>query len=239
MERDTVSLQCSFFMTMPFQSGPNHGEQIDIALLETWAKGWSLTRDIAAPVSDSGGLRIDVGWPEQKTRYLFAALTEGFLQLAHAITEPYVFLKICLPAEDVSQHLPSRWTIQAPRFLMTCGKTMKVIKHTLPEGYALAIEETLPVSIVKIFTACGELAAIGRIAIVDNHAIYDRIETYPGHRRKGLATAVMLALEAIAVRRKGNKGILIATAQGRALYETLGWQVRSAYTTAVIFPHTI
>ncbi len=239
MERDTVSLWYPFFIMTPLQSGLDYGESITLALLETWARGWALTRGIAPLIRDKGGLRIDVGWPEQKTRYIFTGITEGLLQLACTIVEPYVFIKVCLPAEAIKQHLPPRWAISEPRFLMTCSQSIKTTASALPEGYILSIDESPSLSIVKILTVTGDLAAIGRIAIVDDHAIYDRIESSPGHRRKGLATAIMLTLENIAIRCNRHKGILVATAQGRALYETLGWQVRSCYTTAVILPNII
>jgi hypothetical protein len=44
----------------------------------------------------------------------------------------------------------------------------------------------------------------------------------------------MKALEAIARKAGATQGVLVATSDGRALYEALGWQLHSLYTTAVI-----
>ncbi|WP_346320326.1 GNAT family N-acetyltransferase [Chitinophaga sp. YIM B06452] len=64
--------------------------------------------------------------------------------------------------------------------------------------------------------------------------IYDRIETAPLHRRKGLATIVLKKLEDLAMSRAKTKGLLVATQAGKVLYEALGWKLYSAYTSIVI-----
>jgi GNAT superfamily N-acetyltransferase len=63
--------------------------------------------------------------------------------------------------------------------------------------------------------------------------IYDRIETSPEHRRKGLGNTIMNALKA---HRKSTNApqLLVATEDGRGLYTSLGWSVLSPYSTAVI-----
>lgn len=208
--------------------------QVDNDLLGTWIKGWSLAREVMLPVSAYGGFRVAVGWPEQKERYVFTAITEGFRHVADTITEPYVFLKVCLPPEKVRPVLPPRWVIQQERFLMICSGPMTATKVILAKEYMLDIEEALPVPVVRVLDSQGTQVSAGRVAFADNHAIYDRIETHPDHRRKGLAAVVMKTLEAIAAGRGISKGILVATAEGRALYEPLGWNMLSPYTTAVI-----
>jgi len=76
-----------------------------------------------------------------------------------------------------------------------------------------------------------EEAARGRAVVVDGVAIYDHIVVEPAHRRRGLGRRVMLALQAAT---GTTQGLLVATRDGRALYETLGWRLVSSYTTAVI-----
>ena len=63
--------------------------------------------------------------------------------------------------------------------------------------------------------------------------VYDRIETAPAHRRRGLGRAVMAAL-ADARRSRAASQVLVATDDGRALYARLGWSVYSTFATAVI-----
>jgi len=80
----------------------------------------------------------------------------------------------------------------------------------------------------------GEVAATGRIAFPGELAVYDRIRTHDDHRRKGLARSIMKRLESISHARGIRRAALVATPDGRALYEPLGWQLHSLYTTAVI-----
>lgn len=206
----------------------------DELIVEAWLKGWSLTRGLPLPVKDSGGLRVDVGWPQQQVRYVFSALTEGYLRLATTISDPWVFLKVCAAPEAVQPFLPDRWVIQPPAFMMTFTGTMIADYAALPGGYVLEADKNIPVSVVKIYAPDGKEAAIGRVGFVDQYAIYDRVETHPDHRRRGLGSLIMKNLEAIGMERGIKKGVLVATPKGRLLYEKLGWTVLTPYTTAVI-----
>lgn len=208
-------------------------EESKAAMVEAWAKGWAIARGVAPPVRDYESLRIDPGWPDQVRRYIFTEINEGFKAVAREIRDPWIFLKVCTTPECVKDFLPAPWVIQEPRFMMTCFKPMQQLKISLPEGYCLSIEKNQAVSIVRVMQK-EEIVAIGRLVVVDDYAIYDRIETLAEHRRLGLASLVMLELEKLAVVQRGVKGILVATAEGKSLYETLGWEMYSAYTTAVI-----
>lgn len=206
----------------------------DPELVKTWLTGWSLSRDLPIPVSDHGGFRVDVGWPDQQVRYVFADPAEGFNYLATTISDPWIFLKVCAAPEVVRALLPARWVIESPAFMMTCNGRMKGPSPALPEGYQLDIHIRTSVPVVKVLTADGQEAAIGRIVLVNDFAIYDRIATHPEHQRRGLGTVIMKALEGIGAANGITKGLLVATSAGRALYETLGWELYAPYTTAVI-----
>ncbi|NLR63110.1 GNAT family N-acetyltransferase [Chitinophaga varians] len=209
-------------------------EQADPQIVETWLKGWSLARELPPPIADHGGLRVDVGWPDQQKRYVFSALGPGLFHFANTIFQPAVFLKVCAPASLVRPVLPPRWEIQRPGFMMTCSLPVHPPGVRLPEGYTLTVTTTSAGPAATIYTADGETAASGLLAIVDDYTIYDRIATTPAHQRRGLGSAVMNALTMEAVSRGFKKGILVATPAGKALYETLGWKLYSLYTTAVI-----
>ena len=79
----------------------------------------------------------------------------------------------------------------------------------------------------------GTLAASGYAAETDEVFAYDRIVTSADHRRRGLGTAVMSLLGHSGTDRR-MPSVLVATDQGRALYESLGWRVLSPYATAFI-----
>lgn len=208
--------------------------QADPHIVATWARGWALAREVSPPVPDSGAFRIEVGLPDHVRRYIFAAPTAAVRQLADTITEPYIFLKVCAPPNVVSTLLPPGWSIAPQAYMMTCFGAMAPVNTVLQEGYVLDIQEDIPVPIVRILTTQGEVAAIGRIAFAGDYGIYDRIETHESHRRRKLGSVIMKTLETVGAARGISKGLLVATREGRALYETLGWRLHSLYTTAEI-----
>ncbi|MET1756482.1 GNAT family N-acetyltransferase, partial [Novosphingobium sp. RD2P27] len=96
---------------------------------------------------------------------------------------------------------------------MTCNGTMGRAE-ALPAGYSLDVTEPLPLAVVNVLDPNGELAAIGRAVKVGEFAVYDRIETEVGHRRRGLGRAVMKKLETLAREAGATRGVLVATAEG-------------------------
>ncbi|PXX33946.1 GNAT family N-acetyltransferase [Undibacterium pigrum] len=207
--------------------------QADPELVGLWLKGWALARGIAQPVAAHGGWRVDVGWPEQKTRYVFPGLVPDIADLAHTIDEPWVFLKTCASAASLQAMLPAHWIIQRPGYMMTLAGRMPAVLD-LPAGYKLDITTAESISTVRVLTTEAEVAASGRIVFVDELAIYDSIETQATHQRRGLGRVLMKQLEAVARERGIDGGVLVATPQGRALYAGLGWELHSLYSTAVI-----
>ncbi len=210
--------------------------QADPSVVQAWVRGWTLARETAPPAAEADGWRVDVGWPRQRVRYVFSRCSKRLQSLADTIVEPWIFLKACVAPEVMQMLLPPRWIIQQPGFMMI--NTVREHNVSLPNTYTLDLTEIPAVTVAKVLTASGEIASIGRVVFVDDFAIYDRIETHTDHRRCGLASAVMNELQNVALTRAKTRGVLVATAEGRALYETLGWRLHSLYTTAVIHgPH--
>ena len=204
----------------------------DPHIVAVWVKGWTLARETAPPIPYEDGFRVDVGWPQQKTRYVFATMSPAIGELVRVNEEPWVFLKACVSADAMQPMLSACWIIQRPGYMMTCGGPMAG-DSVLPEGYVLDATWGA-ISVVRALDPAGKVAAIGRVVVVDGFAIYDRIETGPEHRGRGLARAVMMALEAIGREGGAVRGVLVATPDGRRLYERLGWELHAPYTTAVI-----
>jgi GNAT superfamily N-acetyltransferase len=105
-------------------------------------------------------------------------------------------------------------------------------RSSLPDGYTLDVSTTGRLLKAAVRTADGAPAATGQAGLTGGYAIFDQIATEPGHRRKGLGGAVMSALSAAAAPHGATTGVLVATAEGRALYRHLGWQEISAVTAA-------
>ena len=203
-------------------------------VIEKWLKAWSLSRELPLPVSFKSGFKIDVGYEKQKTRYVFSELNDDFTQLSKNIDEPWIFLKVCAAANEIKPVISEKWTIQPQGFMMYCFHTMNIPITSLSDDYKLEFNHYNSTYVVRIVDKKGEQAAIGRVVLVDDLAIYDRISTEINHRRKGLATFLMKELEKIALSKGVFKNFLVATDEGKFLYESLGWKLYSLYTSIFI-----
>lgn len=74
-----------------------------------------------------------------------------------------------------------------------------------------------------LVTADGEEAARGSVAKQGEFAVYDRIVTAERYRRRGLGSFVMRALTADVMEDDVDAGLLMASSEGRHLYQYLGW----------------
>jgi GNAT superfamily N-acetyltransferase len=202
-----------------------------------WIRGWALTREVAPPVAHADGFRITVGLARQAARYVFPGPSPAIAGLGESITQPWVYIKAFATSEQLRALLPDRWRIEDLHYMMTCDEQPFPGAGDVPQGYALVVEDTAAATglgHVRITAPDGTVAASGHLALDVRLAIYDRIVTDPAHQRRGLGRAVMHALQALARTHGRREGVLVATDQGRALYETLGWRLLSPWAGAVI-----
>lgn len=94
----------------------------------------------------------------------------------------------------------------------------------LNDRYALHTELESDLIVCRA-TVHGGVVSSGRMAVVGEDAVADRIETDPQHRRRGLGSAVMASLVETAAAQGAKRGILIASIDGLRLYRSLGWKV--------------
>lgn len=118
--------------------------------------------------------------------------------------------------------------------MMFCFGPMKNAVTNLYQGYRIESEEYNSTTVVKITTESGEQASIGRIVLIDDLAVYDRILTEENHRKKGLASFLMQELEKMALSKGISRNFLVATEQWKILYQSMGWKLYSNYTSIVI-----
>lgn len=203
-------------------------------LVGQWLKGWSLSRNLPLPVGYQSGFKVDVGYEKQKKRFVFPQLNNDFFHLANQIDEAWVFLKVCATPEEIAPQLPKKWTILPQGYMMYCFEPMAVYAVALPEGYRFEFNKYHLTHVAKIIAPNGELASIGRVVIIDDLAVYDRISTEAKHQRKGLATLLMAELQKIALSKGISRNFLVATEAGKLLYQSLGWKLYSPYTSVVI-----
>jgi GNAT superfamily N-acetyltransferase len=103
-----------------------------------------------------------------------------------------------------------------------------------PDGYAVLLTGADQVLIAMAVARSGDIVAGGRIALIGDIAVFDQVWTHEDHRRQGLGGAIMRSLENAAAHRGAERGMLVATDAGCALYLTLDWQRYAPYTTAIV-----
>jgi GNAT superfamily N-acetyltransferase len=207
--------------------------KIDVALIGRWLSGRSLSRGLPLPVPYGGGLLVVVDNQAELRRYVFADAGPELQACADQIRDPRIFLKAAVDTDTLRRALPGRWHVQPTGYLMMCPAAA-ASQAEIPTGYSVSLEREYGAQAVRVIHGSGERAASGRVALNDGCAVFDQIETTESHRRRGLGTAVMLALDAIAQKAGVSERLLVATEEGRALYGSLGWRVLAPWSTAVL-----
>ncbi|OAA57194.1 N-acetyltransferase GCN5 [Cordyceps fumosorosea ARSEF 2679] len=199
---------------------------------------WAAIREYVVEVLPSGlpgVLRTDMPagtWeyvlfePTTTALHAAAAITlqdkQRFLTVIAADTAPY-------KAVATAEH---DFDVLAEEVLMTLDLTAEPEPAAAEGGGFVAAMETKETGTA---TRCrlavtegkgGERAAGGQVGVDGDMAVYDRIKTEEGMRRKGLGRMVMGRLGEEARKRGARMGWLIASPEGQKLYTTLGWDVR-------------
>lgn len=201
----------------------------DPALVAAWLAARSISRGLPAPVQDHGGLRVDTDLPTESRRYVFARPNAGLTELGRTVTDRLTVLKLCASPDVMRLRLPARWALDGSAALMTCETAIPA--RPLPAGYSVELGRAGAALSVRVLAGDGSLAASGHAAEHDGVFVFDRIVTEPSHRRRGLGAVVMASLGS-ARADPASRFVLVATPDGRALYQSLGWRIEAPYTTA-------
>ncbi|MCH0538237.1 GNAT family N-acetyltransferase [Streptomyces sp. MUM 203J] len=200
-------------------------------ITSVWVRGWALSRDTPAPVSRPWGYRIDVGSPSHVFRHVLPEPDGPTVRaLCEDVTTPHAWLKMLAPPEDVARWITPDWTLPDDPGFMMYTRLHPSPAPALPDGYGLRSDTRGGVVRVRIHAPDGSLAARGQIAVTGADAVVDQVETFPGHQRRGLGTAVMRALETAGAAAGATRGVLSGTTDGRALYSALGWRCQGPLT---------
>ena len=170
-------------------------------------------------------------------RYVLLALGPARVrQLAANEREPPAAIKVCAEVADLARHLPDHRLLHEQRYLMTMplSDARASADRKLQPGYSLAIRKEEAVITAEIRDEAEVLAASGKIAITPPYFIVDDIGTEAGHRRRGLGSAMMAALNRASIEAGARTGLLVATSDGHALYSAIGWRVRTPYASAYL-----
>ncbi|MBV6323551.1 GNAT family N-acetyltransferase [Duganella violaceipulchra] len=174
-----------------------------------------------------------MGLPEHLERHVVVDDDEGILlELIDKLHTPGTWLKVCAHPEKVIPLLHENWQVQAPEYLMAVALQGAVAGPH--DGYLLSLSTTGAVTEAELRDVDGQLAARGRVAHSDGVATFDQIVTELLHQRKGLGRVIMATLVNASIAQEASVGVLVATEQGRALYQAIGWAMVSPVTAAVI-----
>ncbi len=205
---------------------------IDPSLVAKWLRGWALSRGKPPPEAIAGGWRVAVNEPDQIERYVFARGGEDVRRLTASMAPALTPIKICATPDEAAPLLAPPWAIERTSSMMT-KPALSACEARIADGYRLAVTGAGDVVIAFAITGAGDIAAGGRAALIGEVAVFDQISTQEAHRRRALGGAIMRSLENAVVARGAERGMLVATDAGRALYQTLGWDAYAPYTTAL------
>jgi GNAT superfamily N-acetyltransferase len=197
-------------------------------LTDQWIATWMRIRNITATEVDGWPL-LHVASPSRETELVCVdpGIEEFTALMRHILGDRRAMLTVV--AHDVGPYLTTR---RPP------GVRVDRDDETLMS--AVLVDEPIP-SLQSDLTFRWEVddhrmtytlesgdavAAVGTVGVLGEVATFDRVETTPAFQRRGLGRHVMAALTVQAMSRGATHGVLAASAQGRRLYTSLGWQSR-------------
>ncbi|WP_028279485.1 GNAT family N-acetyltransferase [Arthrobacter sp. H5] len=204
------------------------GANLNEELVKTWIAGWASCRGYE---------------PQDHGRTVSVVLTDQQNHLEHIVYEPtdeefrnlvedtrkdsYRVLTVVTNRMqeliDISEKLRMRVT-DRQQALMWVDMAGQDVEDPRPPDEDFKLEHVRDTSCRRVFvTANGDKAARGSVAVQGDYAVYDRIVTSENYRRRGLGSFVMRALTAAVLEDDVEMGLLMASSDGRHLYQYLGW----------------
>ncbi|MBY8873280.1 GNAT family N-acetyltransferase [Micromonospora sp. PLK6-60] len=204
------------------------------SIVSAWVRGWTISRATPPPVPAPHGWQVDVGLPGHRRRFVLHAPDERTLtRLGRHQNAPGTWIKVAGDPAELRAALPPEWQLDDTGYLMTTT-FRAAAEPPPPPPYAVRVQTSGGVVTAEVLDPEGRIAASGKLATTGAYAIVDQVETATAHRRRGLGTVVMRTLAWHALRRGAGTGILVATDDGRGLYGSLGWTVRSPIAVACV-----
>lgn len=192
-----------------------------------WLAGWSATTGHPWTTS-SGVVRIEAVKSSRRYEYLLVEPAAGQVAAISRRIAGDSRDAVTVFTTDPGRYLSPYAGLLLDRgdeILMSCALRRSTV--AIPDGFSTRWEEDG--NRVTLSIEHGDkIAAIGNAAVVGRDVVFDRIETMPRFRRQGIGRVVMGLLTSWAHGRGGSTGILAASADGRRLYESLGWRHEGA-----------
>jgi GNAT superfamily N-acetyltransferase len=206
-------------------------------LIRRWQLRWGLTMELDPAEEARGALHVPVGRPDRHVEVI--ALhddPETVRSLAAEVADAAEpgWLTVPTSHPDVVEPIMKAAGLELvgqPEWFMTTD--LRAHPTSTPRApYSTALIQHGPVIEVQLLTPSGYAAARGTMAALGADAVAHNIETVPQHRRRGLGRVVMGTLATEALARGAKTGLLVASADGRQLYEALGWVTRATVLSA-------
>lgn len=206
-------------------------------LVNTWVNGWAAARNYAT--SQDGDLPV-VHLGEDRgngQEYFLLDPTEEHVRHAVQKLDGDPAGRITIVTNELANVYPLAEqfgldVVRTEESLMVANMAFQDVEEPpMPwEEFSREVERSDSRAILRVLHEDKDIAH-GSLALVDGTAVYDRVETSPDYRRRGLGSYVMRALSAIALEHDADAGIIIASADGRMLYQFLGWESVAAVAT--------
>jgi GNAT superfamily N-acetyltransferase len=196
----------------------------DRDLVMRWVRAWAHVRGLQVEQIDGWPL-VHVRGPSRDTEIVCVDPGRAaFEQLAkHAAHDPREMLTVFgrdLAAYQAPPLPPGLRVDRDDELFMT--STLVPSSVDVPDGFTARWLVDGPRAVYSLDD--GErVAAEGTAGVLETDAVFDAVETSPGHRRLGLGRHVMSALTTWAVDQGATTGLLAASADGAGLYASLGW----------------
>ncbi|MFJ5927450.1 GNAT family N-acetyltransferase [Kitasatospora sp. NPDC092948] len=206
---------------------------LDTELFLGWIRGLAKARQDTGPVEHPWGLRVETPRSREKARHVLLDPREDVVRAAAEAAQqvPYTWIKAFVDPQRALEWAGPGWQLGGPEMMMTAP--LRPAEARVAGGYEVSTEVVNGVVHVRVRTGAGELAADGYTAVVGTVAAVDRVATHETHRRRGLGSLVMRTLGNAALEQGAELAVLGATAEGQALYESLGWTAHADLTGLV------
>lgn len=204
--------------------------------VDGWVDGWTRSRGTSRPEAVDGGWYVATRSEREHGRYVLSEPTEErVLAIVEDEQTPRTGLKFPGDPAEWLPRLGDGWQPDHEGWFMTRPLGRPPGRRP-PTGYEVVVEARPTLVTARVLAPEGREAASGRMGLGAAYAVADQIVTDERHRRLGLGTVVMAALERYAVEAGLDRAVLGATSDGRALYERLGWDVGAPLTAAYYRP---
>ena len=199
-----------------------------------WAFGYCAARGYGQPVAAATppALWFDAGKPDQTGRFILGGASgEAAAATFAAVDAPHIYVDIAAPRAAILPHIPPHWQPRDPMWLMATGTDTPAARPT--PDFMIEVAEGADRFEAVARDRNGSRAARGVLGIHGTTAVYDQIVTEAQFGRRGLGSAIMAELGRQAIRRGVTECLLVATSDGKALYERLGWTLRSDIVSVI------